>query len=143
MTELLGVDERPDHPIVDPQAPLGQLAYQPSQREVALPTALHQPLAIRANQLLRPPPAPRQRRQPTRLPVLANPVDRRLDPDPKPGRRLPPRQSLPLDRVHNTLAKVSRIRLSHPCWLLLPRFPVMGAELRREPRLRGRAIRRF
>src|SRR5262249_31401699 len=84
--------------------------------EIALPTALQEPLAIRADQLLRPPPAPRQRCQPSPLPVVANPVDRRLDPDPKPGRRLPPRQALPLDRVHNTLAKVSRVRLAHPCW---------------------------
>ena len=83
MTELLGVDERPDHPIVDPQAPVGQLAHQPPQREVALPTALQQPLAIRADQLLRPPATPRQRRHPPRLPVLRTQSIAVLIPTPK------------------------------------------------------------
>jgi len=50
------MDEGPDHPIVHAEAPIGQLADQPTQGELALPAALQQPLPILSDELLRPVP---------------------------------------------------------------------------------------
>jgi hypothetical protein len=56
LTELLGVDEGPHDPIVDTRAALGQLADQPTQREVTPSTTLQEPLAMCAYQFLWPVP---------------------------------------------------------------------------------------
>src|SRR5205807_804149 len=54
VTELLVVNEGPDHSIVHAQALFSQLADQPTQGEVAFPAALQQPFPIVPDQLLRP-----------------------------------------------------------------------------------------
>src|SRR5262252_2580863 len=112
--QLLAVNEVPDRPVVDLQATLGQLGDQASQSEVLPPATLEQPVSVLANDLLRPAAAHRLGRQTARLAEPANPVDRRLDADPKAVGRLPARQAFLFNRPHYPLTKVHRIGSSHP-----------------------------
>jgi hypothetical protein len=54
MTELLGVNEIPHRAVIDVQATLGEFGHQPTQGEIRLPAPLHQPIAVRPRNLLRP-----------------------------------------------------------------------------------------
>src|SRR5260221_7289459 len=54
MTELLGVNEIPHRVVIDVQATLGEFRHQPTQSEIRLPAWLHQPIAVRPRNLLRP-----------------------------------------------------------------------------------------
>ena len=53
MRQLLGVDERPHHTIVDPQATLGQLTDPRTEREGTIAATLQQPSPPGAGKLLR------------------------------------------------------------------------------------------
>jgi hypothetical protein len=48
------VDEVPYRAIVDLQATLGEFSHQPAQGKIRLPAPLHQPIAMRSRNLLRP-----------------------------------------------------------------------------------------
>ena len=94
ITELLVVDERPDHAIVDAQAPLSQLGDQTTQGEVALPAALQKLVPILANQLLRPMASHLAGRHATGLAISVDPLDRRADRHFEASRSPTTRQSL-------------------------------------------------
>src|SRR5262249_52979094 len=115
VTQLLFVDERPDHPVVHAQAPLGQLADQTAQGELAIPAAMQQPIPVLANKLLRAISAYLAWRHTAGLTVPVDPIDRRADRHLEAGCRLIARQAVPLDRLNHSLPKVHRIRFRHPC----------------------------
>ena len=54
VTKLLGVDELPHRAIVDLEATLSVFGYQPAHSKICLSAALHQPVAMRPCNLLRP-----------------------------------------------------------------------------------------
>src|SRR5271155_5850694 len=56
------------------------------------------------------------RRDAARILEALQPVDRRADAYPEPGRRLIPRQALLFDRCNHSLSKVHRVWFCHPCW---------------------------
>src|SRR6266851_6569195 len=114
--QLLGMDEVPYRVVVDLQTTPGQLGHQPAQGEGLFPDPFHKPGMVLAPDRLRLVPAHLPRRHTPRPPVAPNPGDRRVDPNAEPRRRLAPRQTVLLNRSNNTLAKINRIRLCHPCW---------------------------
>jgi hypothetical protein len=116
MTELLGVDELPDRPVVDLQAALGQLGDQPTQGEVLAPAALQQPLPMPTRDFLRSVTAHLAGRQATCLAELIDPPDHRTDGNTEAARRLSARQAVPFNRFDHPLTKIDRIGLRHSGW---------------------------
>ena len=93
MTELLGVDKIPHRTVIDIQATLGEFGHQPTQGEIRLPAPLHQPIAVRPRNLLRPIAADLVRLDAAGLLETPHPIDRRTDRYPKLGRCLMARQA--------------------------------------------------
>src|SRR5258708_1133914 len=106
ITELLVVDERPDHTIVDAQAPIVQLGNQSAQGEVALLAALQQPVPILTDQLLGSMSAHLASRHAPGLAIPVDPLDRRADRHAEAGRGLVTRQAVTLDCLNHPLAKI-------------------------------------
>jgi hypothetical protein len=79
MTKLLGVDEIPHRAVIDLQAALGEFGHQPAQGEIRLPAPLHQPIAVRPRNLLRPIAADLVRLDAAGLAEAPYPVDRCTD----------------------------------------------------------------
>jgi hypothetical protein len=106
--ETFGVHEVKDRVVVDLDPALGQFDHQPPQGEIAITAAFKKPVAMLAAQdpgLASTHPI---RLEAAALPQPAHPGDHGADPNPKPGRRLPARQTLVLNRTHNPFAKINR-----------------------------------
>jgi hypothetical protein len=116
VTELLGVDELPHRAVVDLEAALCQLGYQPAQREVPVSAALQQPVTPGSGYLLRLVATHLAGLDAARRTKELHPVDHRTVTDAKARRRLPARKTFVLDCSHHALAKICRIRLAHPYW---------------------------
>jgi hypothetical protein len=110
------VNELPHRAVIDLQAAPGQFGHQAAQREILLPAPLHQPIPMRAGNLLRLVAADLARFEVAGLAMALHPIDRRAVTDAKPRRRLTPRQPRLLDRRNHPLAQIDRIRLPHPGW---------------------------
>src|SRR5271157_2982048 len=114
--ELLGVDEVPHRTIVDLEAAFGELGHEPAQREATFPDAARQENLMLAADRLRLVPAHLPRRHAARVLKPPDPIDDRAHPNAELGRRPMKRQSTLQNCRHRALAKIDRIRLSHPCW---------------------------
>jgi hypothetical protein len=106
MTELLGVDEIPHRAVIDIQATLGEFGHQPSQSEIRLPAPLHQPIAVRSGNLLRPIATDLVRLDAAGLAKPPHPVDRCTDRYAKLGRCLMARQATFGDSLYDPFSKV-------------------------------------
>jgi hypothetical protein len=104
--EALGVDERPDRPVVDVQTALGQLGDQSTQGEGTRATPDKQPVPMLARNF--------PRLVATHLPrcgaagstVAVQPPDRSAHPDPEPRSRRATRSTTLLDDSDNALPQV-------------------------------------
>jgi len=106
MTQLLSVNEIPHRPVIDIQATLGELGHQPSQGKIRLPAPLHQPIAVRPRNLLRPIAADLVRLDAAGLVETPHPIDRRTDCHSKLGRCLMARQAAFGDGPYYPFSKV-------------------------------------
>src|ERR1700691_4857701 len=79
VSELLSVDELPHRAVIDLEATLGEFGHQPAHGKIRLPAPLHQPIAVRPRNLLRPIAADLGRLDAASLPEALYPVDRRAD----------------------------------------------------------------
>jgi len=106
MTELLGVNEIPHRVVIDVQATLGEFRHQPTQSEIRLPAPLHQPIAVRPRNLLRPIAADLIRLDAAGLVETSHPIDRPTDRYPKLGRCLMARQATFGDSPYYPFSKI-------------------------------------
>ena len=114
--EFLGVNEIPPRSIIDLKAALSQFADQPAQGEGAVPNPPRQKGRVLTGDRLGLAPAYLARRDAPRLPKPSHPIDHRARRDPESRRRPMPRQPLLQNPSHRALAKIHRIRFSHPYW---------------------------
>src|SRR6478736_6873536 len=113
--ELLGMHEVPHRVIVDLQAASSKLGNEPPYSEIAVPDPLRQPNRVVSRNRLRLMTAHLTRLNAAGLLYPLHPTDCCADRDPKLlGCLIAGHPAL--DRGHDTLAKIQRIRLAHPCW---------------------------
>jgi hypothetical protein len=116
MRQVLGVDERPHHAIVDLQSPLGQFTDQTAQREGAIAAALQQPGPPGASDLLRAMTAHLTSRDVARSTPPLHLLDDRAGAKAEALRRRAARQLLLHNGFDNTLTQIGRVGLRHSCW---------------------------
>jgi hypothetical protein len=100
------VDELPHRAIIDLQPAPGEFGHQPAQGEIRLPATLHQPIAVRPRNLLRPIAADLIRLDAAGLVETPHPVDRRTDRYAKLGRCLMARQATLGDSPYYPFSKI-------------------------------------
>jgi len=104
MTEVLGMDEFPHHPIVDTETAISEFSDKTTQGEVLFATPADQPIPMFADDLLRSVATHLTRCHTTRFAKTPNPRNDGAYPDAKSIRRRPPRKATCHDRGNNPLA---------------------------------------
>src|SRR3954454_21338577 len=113
--ELLGMHEVPHRVVVDLQAATGKLGNQPTYDQTSVPDPRRQPGCVDSRTCLRLVTTHLARLDAAVLLDPLHPADGSADRHP--GLLGGPIAGHPaLDRGHDTLTEIQRIRLAHPCW---------------------------
>src|SRR5882724_9365529 len=105
-TQLLGVDELPDWPVIHLQAAFGELGDEAAQGEVSVVDPLQQPEAVLARNLLGLVPAHLARRNAAGLPHPFHPANSSADSHPELLRRSVARHTAAHNRCNHPVPKI-------------------------------------